>query len=172
MVLFVILLPKKYIFMPQLVVTVSDHAALPLLRTAIRQLRGVEQVSIVRELKPQTNSQMCEQQKELLQRVDELQELKRGWDNNDSKAIDTIAIRKFKSAINKMTGDMLDGWVLFPEAHGYLYFDFSGNDTIAGITMTGDKIVYFIRKNGKIQKNDGIAFNTRNLISILKRVHG
>lgn len=158
--------------MPRLVVIVNEHAVLPQLRTAIRQLKGVEQVSMLRELKPKRITELNELQKELLQRTDELQSLKDGWDGTDSKAIDTTAIRKFKSIVSKLSGELLDGWVLFPETRGNLYFDFSDNDTVAGITMTGDKIIYFIRKDGVIQKGSGIAFNTRNLTSILKRVHG
>ena len=159
--------------MPRLVVTVNDHAMLPQLRTAIRQLRGVEQVSTLRE---QTSAivtpTVSKQHRELLQRIDDLAQLADGWDGTDSKAIDQRSVKNLRRALNRATASQLDGWVLFPEAHGYLYFDYTGKNGSAGITMMPDHLVYFIEKNGKIQKSNGIAFTPSNFLSILNRVNG
>ena len=95
-----------------------------------------------------------------------------GWDGADSKAIVPQSIRKFKTAIGKTREELLQGWTLFPDAHGYLYLDYTGSNAVAGITMTGERLIYFFRKDGKTVKNDGAAFTTRNLLSILERVHG
>lgn len=158
--------------MPRLVVTVDDHAALSRLRTAIRQLKGVEQVSMLRESMPGIRKQSGKYHGELLKRADELQGLRDGWDGEDSKAIGTSVLKKFRSALSQVADEQLANWVLFPDAHGYLYLDFSYGGIVAGITMTNDKLVYFISKDGKTQKSNGIAFNARNLLSILRRVYG
>lgn len=159
--------------MAQLLVTVNDNSQLPRLRTAIRQLRGVEQVAMLHKTEmPQAVSFRGKVHRELLERVDSLERLTDGWDGADSKAIMPQSIRKFKTAIVKTREELLQGWLLFPDAHGYLYLDYTGSNAVAGITMTGERLIYFFRKDGKTVKNDGAAFTTRNLLSILERVHG
>ena len=161
--------PKKPIKdMTQLVVTVNDNAMLPQLRTAIRQLRGVEKVRSVR------NASVCNVGKlrqELTNRLDSLSKLHDGWDGTDSKAIDRRCIVKLRSALNKATERQLSGWVLFPDARGYLYFDYTGEHGTAGITMTGDTLISFVQKGDTLEKNDGIPFTTASFISILKNVN-
>lgn len=159
--------------MAQLLVTVNDNAQLPHLRTAIRQLRGVEQVAMLRKMDiSRTTVTQGKSHQELLERVDSLGRLDEGWDGSDSKAIAPQSIRKFKAALGKAEEKLLQGWALFPDAHGYLYLDYTERDAVAGITMTADRLIYFFKKDGKTVKNDGVAFTTRNLLSILERVHG
>lgn len=158
--------------MPRLVVTVNDNVVLSHLRTAIKQLRGVEQVSTLRDASVKVKSEHNKLQQELFHRIDSLAQLSDEWDGVDSKAIDNQIIKKLRHALSKATEQQLNGWVLFPESHGYLYFDYTDENDSAGITVMPDRLVYFIQKNGKVQKNDGIAFTARNLISILKRVNG
>ena len=158
--------------MPRLVVTVNDNAALSHLRIAIKQLRGVERVSTLRDASVKAKSEHNKLQQELFHRIDSLAQLSDEWDGVDSKAIDNQIIKKLRHALSKATEQQLNGWVLFPESHGYLYFDYTDENDSAGITVMPDRLVYFIQKNGKVQKNDGIAFTARNLISILKRVNG
>ena len=38
--------------------------------------------------------------------------------------------------------------------------------------MMPDKMVYFIEKDGKLLKNDGLQITSKNLISILRNVNG
>lgn len=157
--------------MPRLVVTVNDNAALSHLRTAIKQLRGVERVSTLREdfvkVKPGHDKLL----QELFHRIDALAELTDGWDGADSKAIDAQVVKNLRHALANATRQQLDGWVLYPEAHGFLYLDYTGKNGSAGITIMPDRLVYFIQKNGKVRKGDGIAFTKKNLLSILKRVN-
>ena len=82
--------------MAQLLVTVNDNAQLPRLRTAIRQLKGVEQVAMLRKMKvPQKALTLGKVHQELLERVDSLEKLSEGWDGPDSKSIAPQSIRKF-----------------------------------------------------------------------------
>lgn len=158
--------------MPQIVVTVNDSVQLPRLRTAIRQLKGVEQVAMLREVKgPKKTVFTGKHHSELQERADSLGLLADGWDGPDSKAVETQCIRKFKRAILKAEEELLQDWTLFPDAHGFLYLDYTGNRAVAGITMTADRIIYFIKKDGRVIKNDKAAFTTNNFLSILERVH-
>lgn len=159
--------------MPQLLITVSDSTHLPHLRTAIRQLKGVEQVAMLREVKKRGSSiRQGKLHRELQERVDSFGLLTDGWDGSDSKAIEAVCIRKFKAAIAKADEKLLQGWIVFPDAHGYLYLDYTGSNAVAGITMTNDRMLYFFQKDGRTIKNDRAAFTTRNFLAILERVHG
>ena len=154
--------------MTQLVVTVNDSAMLPQLRTAIRQLRGVEKVRFVRNSSVRNIGKL---RQELINRLDSLSKLHDGWDGADSKAIDRQCVAKLRTALNKATEKQLAGWVLFPDARGYLYLDYTGKNGTAGITMTADSLVYFIQKDNAFEKNNGILFSSANLISILNSVN-
>jgi hypothetical protein len=159
--------------MPQLLITVSDSTHLPHLRTAIRQLKGVEQVAMLRSAKKRKSLiRQGKLHRELQERVDSFGQFTDGWDGSDSKAIEAVCIRKFKAAIEKTDEKLLQGWLLFPDAHGYLYLDYTGGNAVAGITMTNDRMIYFFKKDGKTIKNDRAAFTTRNFLAILERVHG
>ena len=159
--------------MSRLVVTVNDKAQIRSLRTAIRQLKGVEHVTMLRESKPlRGKATFGKFQKELVERADSLGQLADGWDGQDSKAIAPQSIRRFKSVIAKVEETLLEGWILFPDARGYLYLDYTGSDAVAGITMTDNHLVYFFKKDGRTVRNDRAAFTSRNLLSILSRVHG
>ena len=84
--------PKKPIDnMIQLVVTVNDNAMLPQLRTAIKQLRGVETVRSVRKSSMPKTGKL---RQELTDRLTSLGNLHDGWDGADSKAIDRDRDRK------------------------------------------------------------------------------
>ena len=158
--------------MHRLVVTVNDSAMLSNLRIAIKQLRGVEQVDTLRDELVDIVTAYNKNHQDLLHRIDALAQLVDGWDGADSKVIDAQVIEKVRRVLPKATEQQLDGWVLFPEAHGYLYLDYTGGNGSAGITIMPDRLVYFIQKNGKTQKSDGIAFTSSNFLSILKRVNG
>lgn len=157
--------------MPQLIITINDNARLPVLKSAIRQLRGVDKVSTVRTKSRKKQSNICELHKKLQNRLTELSLLKDGWDGKDSKAICSECIQKLNNIIAKADGNWLTDWVIFPEAHGNLYLDYAHDSTTAGITLTPEKIIYFISKDGTTYKSDGIAFTARNLNHILKKTH-
>ena len=159
--------------MSRLVVTVNDNAQLSRLRTAISQLKGVEHVKMLRETKTMRSKvAQGKLHQELLMRVDSLGQLSDGWDGQDSKAIAPQSIQKFKTAIAKVEEVLLEGWILFPDARGYLYLDYTGNNAVAGITMIDNRLVYFFKKDGRTVRNDRAAFTSRNFLSILSRVHG
>lgn len=157
--------------MPKLVVTVKDNVVMPRVRLAIRQLVGVERVFTLKDMSVSSTVKKGQLHYNMSQRINNLSQLADGWDGEDSKAIDTKCIKKLQQTLDKTDDILLDGWALFPDAHGYLYLDYTSDNCTAGITMMPDKLVYFIDKNDKLQKNDGLRFTSTNLISILKRVN-
>ena len=163
---------KTFLDMRKLVVTINDNAVMPRLRLAIRQLNGVERVATLRELPLRPVKKVEKTHQKFLQRIDSLSQLKDGWDGDGSKAIDTTCIKKIRRIITKIDETLLKGWVLFPDAHGYLYFDYTGANSVAGITLMPYKMVYFVQKGDSVQKNDGMDFTSANLISVLEQVNG
>lgn len=157
--------------MPKLVVTVKDNVVMPRVRLAIRQLVGVERVFTLKDMSVSSTVKKGQFHYNMSQRINNLSQLADGWDGEDSKAIDTKCIKKLQQTLDKTDDILLDGWTLFPDAHGYLYFDYTSDNCTAGITMMPDKLIYFIEKGNKLQKNDGLRFTSTNLISILKRVN-
>lgn len=157
--------------MPKLVVTVKDNFVMPRVRLAIRQLVGVERVFTLKDVSVSSTVKKGQLHYNMSQRINNLSQLADGWDGEDSKAIDSQCIKKLQRTLDKTDDILLDGWTLFPDAHGYLYFDYTGDNCTAGITMMPDKLIYFIEKGNKLQKNDGLRFTSTNLISILKRVN-
>lgn len=158
--------------MTHLVVTINDNAMLPQLKTAIKQLRGVVGVKSLRTGgKSASKRKVGKLRQELTERLASLSRLEDGWDGVGSKAIDRQCVTKLRAAFNKATEKQLAGWVLFPDARGYLYLDYMGKNGTAGITITADSLVYFIQKGDSLEKNNGILFSSANLISILKSVN-
>ena len=156
--------------MAQLVVTVDDLSALPNLRTAIRQLKGVAKVTTLRHSKAKVG--VGKYRAGMEERLTELSLLKEGWDGQDSKAIEKTCIDGFRNALEIIPDMLLKNWVLFPDAHGYLYLDYVSGKDIAGLTLMPTKLVGFVKKNGVLEKSDSMEFSTANILSILKRVHG
>ena len=108
---------------------------------------------------------------ELIEQLKSFSQLKDGWDGTDSKAIDSWCVSKLMLSLHLATEKQLSGWVLFPDARGYLYFDYTSERGTAGITMTGDILVYFIQRGDILEKNNGIPFSSSNFISILKSIN-
>ncbi len=158
--------------MTQLVVTINENAMLPQLKTAIKQLRGVVEVKSLRaESKSASVRKSGKLHRELTVRLASLSQLEDGWDGVGSKAIDRQCVTKLRTALNRATEKQLSGWVLFPDARGCLYLDYTGKNGTAGITITADRLVYFIQKGNVLEKNNGILFTTANLISVLNKVN-
>lgn len=105
-------------------------------------------------------------------RLDELTKLKNGWDGENSVSIKEEIIFFIRDVISECDDKLLNDWIIFPDARGYLYLDYTSNKNFAGITVTDNKFVYFIKKNGKIEKNDNNILNKEELINIFRKVNG
>lgn len=160
--------------MTQLVVTIEDQSVLPHVRNAIRQLRGVARVATLKNLSKQASIKANEGKlhSEMNSRLDELSQLKAGWDGVGSQAISGECILKFRNALEVIPEKLLKGWVLFPDARGHLYLDYTENGNVAGITLTDSQLIYFMKKGSLVEKNEGIGNSSSNLLSILEKVYG
>ena len=81
---------------------------------------------------------------DMLKRVEELALLKEGWDGENSVSIDS-GIQDFLRRVIMLSSDKeLVNWVLFPDARGYLYLDYTEGKKLDGITIATHQIAAFI----------------------------
>ena len=133
-------------------------------------MKGVAKVTTLR--RSNTKGAVGKYHASMEDRLAELSLLKEGWDGQDSKAIEKVCIDGLRNALEIIPDRLLKNWVLFPDAHGYLYLDYASGKDIAGLTLMPTKLVGFIKKDGLLEKNDSMEFSTANILSILKRAHG
>ncbi len=108
----------------------------------------------------------------LQKRLEELSILSDGWDGDGSLGIDQGVVDFVHRIIILAEEKDLENWVLFPDAHGHLYFDFTQGKNIAGITVSNHKIVAFIKKNGHLSKYNFDQLVEDDVIKILEEAHG
>lgn len=112
------------------------------------------------------------QKEKMLKRLDELALLADGWDGADSYAINEGVIDIARRIIKQANDQTLAEWVLFPDARGYLYWDFTSGKDIAGITMASNQVVAFVKKNGSLIKHHFDRLAESDLLKVLEEVHG
>lgn len=103
-------------------------------------------------------------------RLSELEKLQDGWDGEDSFSINKRVIEKLKKLLCQAKENDFKDWVLFPDARGYLYLDYSKDNVLAGITMTEDTCKYFIINGKKVEKEDNLLFSLENVFSIIHKL--
>lgn len=101
----------------------------------------------------------------------ELGSLKDGWDGEKSVAISPKVLTFVGSVLADLDANLLKDWVLFPDARGYIYMDYTRGKDIAGITVAEDKMSAFDKKNGELRKYSFDELNEQKLISILEEVY-
>lgn len=107
----------------------------------------------------------------LLNRISELSLLSNGWDGEGSQKIDSSLLAVARKVVQEVPSELLKKWVLFPDARGFLYWDYTHGKDIAGITMASDKMVAFIKKDGKLQKFSFDEVSQEQIVKILKRAY-
>lgn len=83
----------------------------------------------------------------MLKRLEELALLKEGWDGENSVSIDSGIQDFLRRVILQSSDKELVNWVLFPDARGYLYLDYTEGKNLAGITIAPHQIVAFIKRD-------------------------
>ncbi len=105
-------------------------------------------------------------------RLDELSNLADGWDGEGSQSIDRGIIDFVHRVIMLANSQSLEDWVLFPDARGYLYLDYTHGNDMAGITISNDKVVAFLKINGHLVTHTYSKLMEQDVVRILEEVHG
>ena len=108
---------------------------------------------------------------DMLKRLEELALLKEGWDGENSVSIDS-GIQDFLRRVIMLSSDKeLVNWVLFPDARGYLYLDYTEGKNLAGITIAPHRIAAFIKRDGHLSKYNYDHLNEQDVLNLLEEVH-
>lgn len=104
-------------------------------------------------------------------RLEELALLSDGWDGDGSLRINEDVIDFVRRIIQLANEQDLENWVLFPDARGYLYLDFTQGNNIAGMTIAAHKIVAFVKKDGRLSKYSYDKLSEEKVVKILEKAH-
>ena len=108
---------------------------------------------------------------DMLKRLEELALLKEGWDGENSVSIDS-GIQDFLRRVIMLSSDKkLVNWVLFPDARGYLYLDYTEGKNLAGITIAPHQIVAFIKRDGHLSKYNYDHLDEQDVLNLLEEAH-
>lgn len=108
---------------------------------------------------------------DMLKRLEELALLKEGWDGENSVSIDS-GIQDFLRRVIMLSSDKeLVNWVLFPDARGYLYLDYTEGKNLAGITIAPHQIAAFIKRDGHLSKYNYDHLNEQDVLNLLEEAH-
>lgn len=109
--------------------------------------------------------------KVLLERLSELASLPDGWDGEGSLSIKKDIIEFAADLLGQTEEKLLSHWVLFPDARGYVYLDYTNGNNIAGITIADNKLVAFSKINGIVKKYAYEQLSVADAIRILIDVY-
>lgn len=109
--------------------------------------------------------------KEFFGRLAELASLKPGWDGEGSVPISLKVLNFVGSMLEKVNANLLKDWVLFPDARGYIYLDYTHGKDIAGITVSEDGMTAFVKKDGELRKYSFAELSEQKLIKVLEEVY-
>ena len=108
----------------------------------------------------------------MLKRLEELALLKEGWDGENSVSVDSGIQDFIRRVIMQSSDKELVNWVLFPDARGYLYLDYTEGKNIAGITIAPHQIAAFIKRDGHLSKYNYDHLNEQDVLNLLEEAHG
>lgn len=118
------------------------------------------------------NSSVSDLKAKNLARLSELACLADGWDGEGSLAINQTSLDLSRKAVLNVASELLEGWALFPDARGFVYWDYTHGKDIAGITIAPHKMVAFVKKGGQLHKYNFDKVRFSEIINILEEVHG
>lgn len=118
------------------------------------------------------NPQRKDLKAKMLARLAELELLKDGWDGEGSLSVNQTSLEISRKAVLSVTSELLKDWVLFPDARGFIYWDYTHGKNIAGITIAPHKIVAFVKVAGELHKYNFDQVKFSEIIDVLEEVHG
>lgn len=126
--------------MPQLIVTINDQSMLPNLRRVIKSLHGVDKVAVPRETKD-TRKLNPTQRKQLV-RLEKLEKLKPGWDDEDAFPIEAEVLATFRKMIAADKAQILRDWIIFPATNGTLQLKAKKRQAVISVGNKDYSFVY------------------------------
>jgi len=100
-------------------------------------------------------------------RLEELSNLKQGWDGYGALPIEDEAIRNIERVLMVSEFSDFSKWIIFPDVDGSIYLDLKSDIKEAGINIFSNRFSYFI-KDKKLAGDKNINFDVPVFIKIMK----
>ncbi len=104
----------------------------------------------------------------LLRQLSDFQEYTTGWDGEDASPLERSTVKNFKAVLNDSKDEDLQGWTISPETNGTLLLQSLTHN--AAINIGNDAFSYYIKRGGKIEGENAVAFSSKSVLNIMRKV--
>lgn len=104
---------------------------------------------------------------ELLERLSDFQEYKKGWDGDDALPLNSQVVKNFKKVLQKSADNDLTGWTIFPAANGTLLLQ--NKERKSGINIGEDGFSYYRIKDGQVQGENRLKFSPTVILETMSK---
>ena len=105
---------------------------------------------------------------ELLERLSDFQEYKKGWDGEDTLPLNSQVVKNFKKVPQKSQDESLVNWTIFPAANGTLLLQNKKRKSGINIGMNG--FSYYAIKDGEITGENHLKFSPNAVIDMMNKI--
>ena len=105
---------------------------------------------------------------ELLERLSDFQEYKKGWDGEDALPLNSQVVKNFKKVLQSSRESDLSGWTIFPAANGTLLVQ--NKERKSGINIGVKGFSYYAIKDGEVTGENHLKFSPRAVIEMMNQI--
>ena len=105
---------------------------------------------------------------EMLERLSDFQEYKKGWDGDDALPLNGQVVRNFKKVLQSSHEGDLDGWTIFPAANGTLLLQ--NRQRKSGINIGVNGFSYYAIKDGEVAGENHLKFSPKAVLGMMNRI--
>lgn len=105
---------------------------------------------------------------ELLERLSDFQEYKKGWDGEDALPLNGQVVKNFKKVLQFSHDADLNGWTIFPAANGTLLLQ--NKERKSGINIGVNGFSYYAIKDGEVTGENHLKFSPRAVIEMMNQI--
>ena len=105
---------------------------------------------------------------ELLERLSDFQEYKKGWDGEDALPLNSQVVKNFKKVLKSSRESDLSGWTIFPAANGTLLVQ--NKERKSGINIGVKGFSYYAIKDGEVTGENHLKFSPRAVIEMMNQI--
>ncbi len=105
---------------------------------------------------------------ELLERLSDFQEYKKGWEGDDALPLSIQVVKNFKRVLQKSTDGDLQGWTIYPAANGTLLLQHK--ERKSGINIGSNGYSYYVIDNGNVRGENHLKFSPKNILETMKHI--
>jgi hypothetical protein len=105
---------------------------------------------------------------ELLERLSDFQEYKKGWNGEDALPLNSQVDKNFKKVLQSSREADLTSWTFFPAANGTLLLQ--NKERKSGINIGTNGFSYYAIIDGEVKGENNLKFSPKSVIEVMKRI--